>query len=188
MYPNADLSNLIVTVEGDAVTVQIPAQLIPLRSYIVETDDSGTLMSTKAAYPIRLFYSVGLQDGVQDKVNNPDDAMNAYIAANKADDGTVSFYSNDWNRNTHAAGTTATFTPASTNKFYYFTEDTPLYTDEACTVRAKQSDINGQTVGEVYYKYPYYTQNADGTARCTMTTSSPSPRACSKRACQQLEC
>uniref|UniRef100_UPI003A94FD16 Spy0128 family protein n=1 Tax=Rubneribacter badeniensis TaxID=2070688 RepID=UPI003A94FD16 len=163
VYPNADLSNLIVTVEGDAVTVQIPAQLIPLRSYIVETDDSGTLMSTKAAYPIRLFYSVGLQDGVEDKVNNPDDAMSAYIAVNKADDGTVSFYSNDWNRNTQAAGTTATFTPASTNKFYYFTEDTPLYTDEACTQRATWQDIQGQTEGNVYYKYPYYTQNDDGT-------------------------
>ena len=161
VYPDGDLSNLKVTVEGDTVIVQIPAQLIPLRNYDVNSTE-GT-MSTSAAYPIRLFYSVGLQDGVQDKVNNPDDAMNAYIAANKADDGTVSFYSNDWNRNTHAAGTTATFTPASTNKFYYFTEDTPLYTDEACTVRAKQSDINGQTVGEVYYKYPYYTQNADGT-------------------------
>ena len=163
VYPNADLSNLIVTVEGDAVTVQIPAQLIPLRSYIVETDDSGTLMSTKAAYPIRLFYSVGLQDGVEDKVNNPDDAMNAYIAANKADDGTVAFYSNDWNRETAAAGTTATFTPASTNKFYYFTEDTPLYTDEACMMRATWQDIEYQRVSEVYYEYPYYTQNADGT-------------------------
>ena len=106
---------------------------------------------------------MGLQDGVEDKVNNPDDAMSAYIAVNKADDGTVSFYSNDWNRNTQAAGTTATFTPASTNKFYYFTEDTPLYTDEACTQRATWQDIQGQTEGNVYYKYPYYTQNDDGT-------------------------
>ena len=36
---------------------------------------------------------------------------------------------NDWNRDAKTAGTTATFTPASTNKFYYFTQDTPLYTE-----------------------------------------------------------
>ncbi len=161
VYPDGDLSNLKVTVENNTVTVQIPAQLIPLRNYDVDT--TNNTMSTTAAYPIRLFYSVGLQDGVEDKVNNPDDAMNAYIAANKADDGTVAFYSNDWNRETAAAGTTATFTPASTNKFYYFTEDTPLYTDEACMMRATWQDIEYQQVSEVYYEYPYYTQNADGT-------------------------
>lgn len=173
VYPNANLSNLIMKVtpgvngKGDTVEVKIPAQLIPLRNYTVKTENGSTTFETDEAYPIRVFYSVGLQDGVQDKVNNPDNAMSAYIAANKAEDGTVAFYSNDWNRDAKTAGTTATFAPASTNKFYYFTQDTPLYTDDGCTKRATRNDIEGRQTGTVYYKNEFYTQ--DGTVGTAQT-------------------
>ena len=173
VYPNANLSNLIMKVtpgvngKGDTVEVKIPAQLIPLRNYTVKTENGSTTFETDEAYPIRVFYSVGLQDGVQDKVNNPDNAMSAYIAANKTEDGTVAFYSNDWNRDAKTAGTTATFTPASTNKFYYFTQDTPLYTDEGCTKRATRNDIEGRQTETVYYKNEFYTQ--DGTVGTAQT-------------------
>ncbi len=173
VYPDANLSNLAVKVtpgvngKGDTVEVKIPAQLIPLRNYTVKTENGSTTFETDEAYPIRVFYSVGLQDGVQDKVNNPDNAMSAYIAANKTEDGTVAFYSNDWNRDAKTAGTTATFTPASTNKFYYFTQDTPLYTDEGCTKRATRNDIEGRQTETVYYKNEFYTQ--DGTVGTAQT-------------------
>ena len=173
VYPDANLANLIVKVTpgengaGDTVEVKIPAQLIPLRNYTVKTENGSTTFETDEAYPIRVFYSVGLQDGVQDKVNNPDNAMSAYIAANKTEDGTVAFYSNDWNRDAKTAGTTATFTPASTNKFYYFTQDTPLYTDEGCTKRATRNDIEGRQTETVYYKNEFYTQ--DGTVGTAQT-------------------
>jgi len=164
VYGSANLADLKVTVEpgkdgaGDTVTVKIPASLIPLRNYVLDIDENGnTTMSTTSAFPIRVFYNVGLRDGVKDVIANPDEAMKQYISKNTAKDGTVSFYSNEWDRENKTAGTTAEFTPASTNKFYYFTENTPLYTDEACATRATASDIQSG-FGNVYYKNDYYKQ------------------------------
>ena len=160
VYGDAQLSDLKVTVTpgtggaGDTVEVKIPASLIPLRNYVVDTDANGnTTMSTTAAYPIRVFYSVGLQDGTEDLVANPDATMQQYISEN-SENGTVAFYSNDYDKGSATGKTTAKFTPASTNKFYFFTENTPLYTDEACTQRATRSDIQGK--GRLYYKNDYY--------------------------------
>ena len=41
-----------------------------------------------------------------------------------------------------AGNTTASFVPAETNSFYYYTEDTPLYEDKACTKPAKNVQPN----------------------------------------------
>ena len=164
VYGDAQLSDLKVTVTpgtggaGDTVEVKIPASLIPLRNYVVDTDANGnTTMSTTPAYPIRVFYSVGLQDGAEDLVANPDATMQQYISAN-SENGTVAFYSNDYDKGSATGKTTAKFTPASTNKFYFFTENTPLYTDEACTQRATRNDIQGD--GSLYYKNDYYVEES----------------------------
>lgn len=170
VYGNAQLSDLKVTVapgtdgKGDTVEVKIPASLIPLRNYVLDTDMGGnTTMQTNPAYPIRVFYSVGLQDGVQEKVANPDATMQQYIKENSAD-GAVAFYSNDFDKGSKTGKTIAAFTPASTNKFYFFTEDTPLYTDEACGQRASRNDIQGD--GNLYYKNDYYVEeNGKGVAQ-----------------------
>lgn len=76
--------------------------------------------------------------------------MAAYLQANSAD-GKVSFYNNDWNPG-YLGNTTAGFEPSSNNSFYYFTKDTPIYTDEACTQRAKKID-KGTTY---WYQHTYY--------------------------------
>ncbi len=170
VYQEADLSNLIVTVtpgqdgEGDTVTVKVPAQLIPLRNYGIDTDEDGTVsMSTAKAYPIRIFYSVGLKDGVDELLAKPDANMTDYIAANKTENGEVNFYSNDYTKGSDTGNTTAEFTPATSNKFYYFTENTPLYTDPECTQRATLNDLEGNSgVETVYYKNDYFKQ--EGTA------------------------
>ncbi len=67
VYGSADLSDLTVTVEhggnlaaGDVVTVQIPASLLPMRNYDVDTD--AKTMSVTNAYPIRLFYGVSVKE------------------------------------------------------------------------------------------------------------------------------
>ena len=36
-----------------------------------------------ATYPMRLFYDVSLKAGAEKKIENPDEAMQAYINANK---------------------------------------------------------------------------------------------------------
>ena len=59
--------------------------------------------------------------------------------------------------------TTASFVPSDANSFYYFTEDTPLYTDRECKqpLRTKEP-----TAGQAYYyKRSYYKKGSDGKSR-----------------------
>ncbi|WP_302937984.1 FctA domain-containing protein [uncultured Senegalimassilia sp.] len=65
--------------------------------------------------------------------------------------GKVNFYANKWTGN-ETGDAVATFEPAAGNSYYYFTQDTPIYTDEACTVPAKSVE-KGSTY---YYKHSYY--------------------------------
>ena len=81
---------------------------------------------------------------------NPDAAMSKYLQAN-SQDGKASFYSNDWEQG-YLGSTIANFEPSNDNIYYYFTSDTPIYTDEACTQRAHRV-VAGNTY---WYRYSYY--------------------------------
>lgn len=61
--------------------------------------------------------------------------------------------------NKQLGNTTATFVPSKANSFYYFTEDTALYTDSACAQPLRTEPVSGETY---YYKRAHYRQNADG--------------------------
>ena len=137
VYPEGNLNDIKITVKksdnlqtGDLVTVMIPANMIPLRYYEV----SKGKMTISETYPMRLFYDVSLKADAEKKIENPDAAMQAYINANKNDDGQVQFYSNKYkagvNDNPETIGAYSHFVPATTNDFYYFQEDAPLYTDK----------------------------------------------------------
>lgn len=152
---SVDLSNLVIKVtrstnvaEGDTIQAKIPAALIPLWNFNVNRDDMTMTVSEQK--PINIVYTSSLKPGVKDLLANPDETMAAYLQANSAD-GKVSFYNNDWNPG-YLGNTTAGFEPSSDNSFYYFTKDTPIYTDEACTQRAKKID-KGTTY---WYQYTYY--------------------------------
>lgn len=152
---SVDLSNLVIKVtrstnvaEGDTIQVKIPAALIPLWNFNVNRDDMTMTVSEQK--PINIVYTSSLKPGVKDLLANPDETMAAYLQANSAD-GKVSFYNNDWNPG-YLGNTTAGFEPSSNNSFYYFTKDTPIYTDEACTQRAKKID-KGTTY---WYQHTYY--------------------------------
>lgn len=152
---SVDLSNLVIKVtrstnvaEGDAIQAKIPAALIPLWNFNVNRDDMTMTVSEQK--PINIVYTSSFKPGVKDLLANPDETMAAYLQANSAD-GKVSFYNNDWNPG-YLGNTTAGFEPSSNNSFYYFTKDTPIYTDEACTQRAKKID-KGTTY---WYQHTYY--------------------------------
>lgn len=167
-YPNtADLSHILITVTrgsgsaGDTVKVKIPASMLPLRYYQVTTDkDNNSTLAVTDTQPISVIYSVGLKQTVRDQITsgNIDDALASYVAANTKD-GKVSFYSNKYDGSlTTADGktigqTTATFTPATSNSFYYHTEDTLLYTKEGEPVTTFET---GKTY---YYKLNYLHQD-----------------------------
>ena len=163
VYPEGNLNHIKITVKksnnlqtGDLVTVKIPANMIPLRYYEVTKEGKMTISET---YPMRLFYDVSLKADAEKKIENPDAAMQAYIAANTNDEGQVQFYSNKYkkeeeNGKPEMIGAYSHFVPATTNDFYYFQEDAPLYTDEECTKAATSIDTTGGTT--YYYQRDYY--------------------------------
>ena len=152
---SVSLGNVVITVTkstdlavGDKVQVKVPAALIPLRSYNV--DQKSMTMTVSDTKPINVVYTSSLKPGVESLLANPDDAMSEYLQAN-SQEGKASFYSNDWKQG-YLGNTIANFEPSSDNIYYYFTSDTPIYTDEACTQRAHQV-VKGNTY---WYKYSYY--------------------------------
>ena len=175
VYPEGNLKDIVITVEkatgddqlnvGDLVTVKIPANLIPLRYYEIDKDGNMTIDET---FPMRLFYDVSLKDGVAEKIENPDELLQAYIDANKDDEGHVHFYSNKYdkkskNEASEGIGAYAHFVPATTNDFYYFQNDEVLYLDKNCTKPAKDAiDKSGNTI--YYYQRDYYELGENGKA------------------------
>ena len=153
---DADLKDVVITVKrsskvavGDKVQVKVPASLIPLRNFAIDLA-KGT-MSVSNTTPISVLYSSGVKPAALDLLENPDDAMKAYMEKNTDVMGKVNFYANKWSGE-KTGDAVATFQPATGNSYYYFTQDTPIYTDEACTTPAKSVE-SGSTY---YYKHDYY--------------------------------
>ncbi|WP_026644543.1 vWA domain-containing protein [Bifidobacterium sp. AGR2158] len=155
IYGTANLADLVVTVthgETETVRVQVPEQLLPLRLYSASVDQDGNVTTTiNDTFPIRVFYSVGLKDGVRDALANPDEALAAYVKDNGE-----TFTSNKYEEDAERGSTTATFTPAKSNDFYYFVNDTPLYNSENVSDPAKSIE-EGKTY---HYLRTYYADNA----------------------------
>lgn len=152
---SVNLGNVVITVTksddlavGDKVQVKAPAALIPLRSYNV--DQKSMTMTVSDIKPINVVYTSSLKPGVESLLANPDAAMSEYLQAN-SQEGKALFYSNDWQQG-YLGNTIANFEPSNDNIYYYFTSDTPIYIDEACTQRAHQV-VAGNTY---WYKYSYY--------------------------------
>lgn len=168
IYKEANLSDLVVTVErsadlavGDKVTVTLPASLLPMRHYDVDTD-AGT-MTVSQAYPVRLFYGVSLKADAKIALGDPTSEAYADIVASQAsvDGASIDFYSNSFIKNAADGSTTASFSPNAGNKFYYYTQDTTLYTDQACTIEANWNNARNATT--LYYKDVYWVQTGNGT-------------------------
>lgn len=166
VYGAADLADLTVTVTrsndlatGDTVTVTLPASLLPMRNYDVDTDTNA--MTVSPAYPVRLFYGVSLKDGAKEALKNPaSDDYAAIVASQKSADGTsIDFYSNNFTKGATDGSTTATFQPNAGNKFYYYTQDTTLYTDQGCNNEARGNISRYDTL---YWKDTYWVQTSDG--------------------------
>ena len=167
VYPEGNLKDIVITVEkatgddqlnvGDLVTMKIPASLIPLRYYEIDKDGNMTIDET---YPMRLFYNVSLKDGVAEKIENPDALLQAYIDANKDDEGHVHFYTNKYDKDSkneasEGIGAYSYFEPATTNDFYYLQNNAFLYTDKECKTPATgEIDASGSTI--YYYQRDYY--------------------------------
>lgn len=167
LYPNGSLGEIEIQVEksdelaqGDKVTVKIPAALIPLRQFDVqETEDGAYETTVSNTYPMRIFFGVSLKDDVAAMLENPDSAMKQHIADNTGDNGKVNFYSNDFTKGAAMGNTTASFTPADTNSFYYFGQDSVLYIDKNCATPATGDNSGYYSISkdkDYWYQRTYY--------------------------------
>lgn len=151
------------------LTVRIPAAAIPMRVNTLTVHPDGTAAEHiyNNAYPLRIVYGVGVQEGITDDSGSVDlsQLREDYLESHLLADGMLELFANRYSAqtdngyaDTQADGKTigdasVTFTPAETNPFYYVQENIPLYADPDCTVPAKgQIDKNS-----VYYmKIHYY--------------------------------
>lgn len=162
----ASLGNIVITVTkssdvatGDKVQVKVPAGLIPLRDFNVN-ETAGT-MTVGDTYPLRVFFTSSIKPDALALVANPDEAMAKYIAAN-TENGKVYFYANAFTPGAALGDAVSHFNPSKGNAYYYFTSDTPIYSDEACTQPATRGAIAAG--GMHYYQYHFFAMGEGGKA------------------------
>ena len=160
------LGNVVITVTkssdvavGDKVQVKVPAGLIPLRNFNVN-ETAGT-MTVSDTYPLRVFFTSSIKPDALALIANPDEAMAKYIAAN-TEEGKVNFYANAFTPGAALGDTVSHFNPSKGNAYYYFTHDTPIYTDEACTQPATRGVIGAG--GTYYYQNHFFAMGEGGAA------------------------
>ena len=162
----ASLGNIVITVTkssdmavGDKVQVKVPAGLIPLRNFNVN-ETAGT-MTVSDTYPLRVFFTSSIKPDALAFVANPDEAMVKYIADNTKD-GKVNFYANAFTPGAALGDAVSHFNPSKGNAYYYFTSDTPIYADEACTQPATRGAIAAG--GTHYYQNHFFAMGEGGAA------------------------
>lgn len=168
MYGRGNIDDILITLIGEAdgtqrLRVAVPASAIPIRVNTVTLNAEQEPIDNVSnnAYPLRVCYTVGLQADAQ----NPDGTLNtaaggvseSYLAAHTVD-GQVLFYSNLYTGQVQGQDTvgeaTVQFSPADSNPFYFIQQDTPLYLDPACTIRA--DDPTFDTARDYYFQDAYY--------------------------------
>ena len=171
VYGEESLSDIVIQVEQEdgthqIVTIKIPASVMPLRNNTIRLNSHGLdeveSHETEDNAPMRIVYSVGLMDEVDRKTLagvSPE-----YIAANTADDGTVLFYCNAYDKQEISEGrtagsVTAEFTAGDTNPFYYAPAGTVLYTYENGNYMVATEYQKGITY---YVKQDYYHKDVKG--------------------------
>ena len=162
----ASLGNIVITVTkssdvatGDKVQVKVPAGLIPLRNFNVN-ETAGT-MTVSDTYPLRVFFTSSIKPDALALVANSDEAMAKYIEAN-TENGKVNFYANAFTPGAALGDTVSHFNPSKGNAYYYFTSDTPIYSDEACTQPATRGAIAAG--GTHYYQNHFFAMGEGGAA------------------------
>lgn len=155
MYATVQVRESISTGE-QTVIFAIPAALIPLVEYDIELDEDGYPIAFDIAganSPIRLVYEISLKDGINENtINDPDVVDPEYIAENSNADGSVNFYTNqyeaDFSIGYGKVNTVSYFRPSRENARYYFRENAVILTDKNGTVYTGENapDENG-----IYY-------------------------------------
>lgn len=170
-----------IVVEG-----AIPASLIPTITYEValngKTYESGvnslTITDTSADFPARILYEVGLRSDI-----NPINIAEKVNASHKNNDGSYTFYTNDWETVAFDQGEIADtsvnafthFEPAMENERYYYLTDSVVYQDANGTSYAGATKPSGDGY---YHEYRVFSVTG-GVATSAITYIKTSPDALS---------
>ncbi|MBE6796839.1 MAG: hypothetical protein E7531_00655 [Ruminococcaceae bacterium] len=167
MYATVQVRHNIKTGE-ETVAFAVPAALIPVMTYNVSLDENGNLLDIELSgsdSPIRLVYEVALDSHINEwNVKEVVSADYLADAHNVNADGSINFYTNDW-EHTNSTGyntvnTYSYFNPSRQNDKYYFTSDTPIYADANGTLYAGSTAPD--TKGTFYNAFTVYEK--DGSA------------------------
>ena len=158
MYATVQVRESIATGE-QTVAFAVPAALIPIVTYNVTLDEDSQLADltvSGATDPIRLVYEVALKEEINE-FTLKDVVSEDYLNKNTNGDGSVSFYTNQYELdNTTGYGTVnaySYFNPSRQNEQYYYLKDTKVYADTNGTVYAGSSLPSGDRYhGSVVYK------------------------------------
>lgn len=176
VYGDQNLGDVIIEVTKDAsgnetLTVKVPASLIPVRvnSVTLDTDGNVSTHTNNGAFPIRVLYTVGIQDGddgVVDSDGNVKVSMldKSYVQANTNADGTINFYTNLFDNTSpvvegHTSGNaTVEFEASHKNPFYYMQDQIILLDMDGNPVKGSSKEALLDTVNYKYYE-TYYNGN-----------------------------
>ena len=163
----SDVMYAIVQVREDIetkdqmVAFAVPAALMPTITYEVTLDNADKLekLETSGAIgPIRLIYEVALREEINEK-NIIEVVDSSYIANNKNADGTVNFYTNQYEVDNFTGyeevNTYSYFKPSREDERYYYQENAPVYTDDDGTLYMS----NSAPTGDKYHGYTVYSKN-----------------------------
>lgn len=171
----ADVGDILIYVtqtdDHQTVKIQIPASVVPLRSntvYLKSGDSTPIQLTTNEHYPMRIVYSIGLQEQVTQEWLEKRDPY--YLTENMTTDATgnrvVNFYANlfdEENKVKDDDGTkkalgnaTATFTADTSNPFYYAQKGSVLYVDKDGIKVPATEKFASETTYYVKHDYYYY--------------------------------
>ncbi len=172
MYATVQVRHNIKTGE-ETVAFAVPAALIPVMTYNVSLNENGDLLDIELSgsdTPIRLVYEVALDSHINEwNVKEVVSAEYLADAHNVNADGSINFYTNDW-EHTNSTGyntvnTYSYFNPSRQNDKYYFTSNAPIYSDTNGTLYAGSSAPD--TNGTFYNAFTVYEE--DGAAHTKKT-------------------
>ncbi len=163
MYMTVRVRENILTGE-QTVAFAIPAALLPVVTYNVTLDENNALSdltASGATAPIRLVYEVALDPSINE-FNMTEKVSAEYLAANKNSDGSVNFYSNqyeaDGSMGINKVNTYSYFNPSRQNERFYYQRDAMVYTDQSGTPYTGTA----QPSGTMYRSYTVYEKTASG--------------------------
>lgn len=165
MYATVQVRTEIATGE-ETVAFAVPAALIPIISYDISLDSKGNVNGldvSGAENPIRLLYEVALDEGINEiTISDPNVVDADYVSANKNDDGSVNFYTNQYEVDNSTGydkvNTYSYFRPSKQNEKYYYQSNATIYVKEDAGYKAYEGTTNPQ--GECYRAYTVYEKDA----------------------------